>query len=86
MTALLDTVVLSIRVGHPGAHPLIYRTALELPDRAPAGPVAAGDSYVAGHRGLTTQAIGVPPLDPAGSADVPAERRSTPFLDLPGIL
>jgi putative hydrolase of the HAD superfamily len=86
VAGLFDTVVLSVGVGKRKPHPLIYRTALELLDCAPADAVFVGDSYVADYAGPAALGIAALLIDPAGTADVPPARRITSVFDLPGTL
>jgi putative hydrolase of the HAD superfamily len=78
---LFEAVILSVDVGRCKPHPLIYQSALKALDTTDA--VFVGDTYLADYAGPT--AVGIPAflIDPAGAADVPADRRLASVLDLP---
>ena len=77
---LFEAVVLSVDVGYRKPHPAIYRAA-------PAGPaIFVGDSYAADYAGPTAAGIPAYLIDPAGTADVPDERRLASVFDLPARL
>ena len=83
---LFDAVVLSVDVGRRKPHPMMYSTALDALSCGPAEAVFVGDSYVPDYAGPTAAGIAAYLIDPAGTADVPADRRLASVFDLPARL
>ena len=79
----MDTVVTSVEVGWRKPHPAIYAATVERLGIAPGAAIFVGDTYAADFAGPEKFGMTAYLIDPAGAADVPADRRLHSVLDLP---
>jgi putative hydrolase of the HAD superfamily len=80
--ALVDAVVLSVDVGWRKPHPRMYEAALRAVGVEAGAAVFVGDSYTADFAGPAAAGITALLVDPAGTADVPGDRRIGSVFDL----